>query len=192
MLPIDMFTSLLNIEIALFDVDMTLIDVRERYYKSLEDISVSPSTPFYKLPPYKKGMFWNVFLSEKYLHTDKPIKECIDKLKKRYDEGKGIILITGRPERLRKATISQLQLFDIPYHHLIMRPEGNREPDYELKPKLIGELISLGLQIIEYHEDDWRTIKVINKKFPWIRTCLHKYMGFETRFSPPEEPDQRT
>jgi phosphoglycolate phosphatase-like HAD superfamily hydrolase len=187
MLPLDMFTVLVDRDIALFDLDMTLIDVRDRYHKSLEDLGISPSIQLYKLSRKERKMFWRVFLSEKYIHMDKPIRESIRELTAAYNMGMGIIILTGRPSKLRRATIEQLDKFGISYHHLIMRPANIREPDYKLKPKIIGEMISLGLRIMEYHEDDIRIINIVKRKYPWIETCLHRHRGFNMEFNPPEE-----
>lgn len=63
---------------------------------------------------------------------DKSIKECTikpgaDILK---DKDLNIILITGRPEKCREATIKWLRENDIPFNQLIMVPDGYYNPKF--------------------------------------------------------------
>ncbi len=173
MLPLDIYNQLKHKEIIIYDIDNTLIDVSKRYMKSIEESGIDPHTNIRRIPPKERAKFWKIFLSNKYLHLDKPNMGEIENLMKKYNEGYGIILLTGRPETLRKDTIKQLEKFGIKYHALIMRPKNNREPDKYYKTKLIKEMINYGLKIIEYHEDDPATIDVIKKNFPDIKVIKH-------------------
>ena len=173
MLPLDIFNHLKNKKIILYDIDNTLIDVSERYRMSLRESGLDPNINIRKIPPSERNRFWRVFLSNKYMHLDKPNQQEIKKLNKKYDEGYGIILITGRPETLRKDTLEQLRRFAIKYHALIMRPKNNREPDKIYKVRLIREMVNIGLNIIEYHEDDPATVEIIKEEFPRIKVIKH-------------------
>ena len=165
--------KLLNKKIVIFDIDNTLLDVSERYITCIREAELDPTKSLYKESHCKRRRFWNIFLSDKYLHLDKPDTETINLLRRLYKEGYGIILLTGRPEDMRRNTEEQMESFRIPYDLLIMRPIGNREPDMRYKPCVIDWLINNGLDIIEYHEDDPATINVIRKKHPEINVVHH-------------------
>ena len=47
-----------------------------------------------------------------------------------------VILVTGRPENLRKDTTEWLKNHDIHYHQLHMRPSIDRSPDFECKKRI--------------------------------------------------------
>lgn len=173
MLPLDIFNHLRNRKIIIYDIDNTLVDASERYKLSLIESGLDPNINIRKIPISERNKFWKVFLSNKYMHLDKPDHQEIKKLNSKYGAGYGIILVTGRPETLKKDTIEQLMQFGIKYHALIMRPKNNREPDRIYKVKLIKEMINMGLDIVEYHEDDPATVKIIKKEFPGIRVVKH-------------------
>jgi len=181
-IPLNIIVKLMDREIAIYDIDMTLIDARLRYMTSMEKIGYPPTTPYHKLPKNKRMKFWDTFLDEKYLFLDKPIDETINDLRSKYENNMGIILITGRPTRLEKATKRQLLEFNIPYHMLIMRPQGNYDPDHILKLNIIETLVNYGLNIQEYHEDNVKTIRTVIERFPWIKVYHHKIKNFETGF----------
>jgi len=173
MLPLDIFNHLRTRKIILYDIDNTLIDVSERYRMSLRESGLDPNINIRKIPPNERNKFWKVFLSNKYMHLDKPDEQEIKNLNEKYDTGYGIILITGRSETLRKDTLEQLRRFGIKYHALIMRPKNNREPDKIYKVELIREMVNMGLDIVEYHEDDPATVKIIKEEFPQIKVIKH-------------------
>jgi len=81
-----------------YDIDNTLLDVRERYWRSIEDAGGDPLKGVDRIKGETKRRFWNVFLSDKYLYLDKPSEKTIKDVNKKYDEGYIIIILTGRPE----------------------------------------------------------------------------------------------
>ena len=55
-----------------------------------------------------------------------------------------IVLVTARPAYVREMTERWLKKNGVPFHSLLMRPEGDHSPSPELKLKLIG---SAGLEV---------------------------------------------
>ena len=55
-----------------------------------------------------------------------------------YGEGRRIILLTGRGERVREATETWLEHNQIPFDELIMRSEGDRRPAWVVKMQKIN------------------------------------------------------
>ena len=56
-----------------------------------------------------------------------------------------IILMTGRSESMREATVNWLLLANVPYDQLRMRPEGNTDHDADLKLRWAQDYMSLQL-----------------------------------------------
>jgi len=160
-------------EIIIYDIDNTLLDVRERYWKAIEDAGGDPLKGLKKIDTRMRKRFWEIFLSRKYLSLDKPCISCIRELNEKYDNGYIILLLTGRPEYLRGDTVEQLKKNGIKYHLLIMRPNNNREPDHIYKVEVIKRIVDMGYRVIEYHEDDYETIKRIKKLYPDIKVIRH-------------------
>jgi len=181
-LPQEALLKLLDKKVALYDIDMTLIDARRRFMSAMEEIGYPPTTPYNRLPRSARMRFWEAFLSEKYLKYDRPVEEVVNELREKYRMDMGIVLVTGRPARLERATRRQLKAFGIPYHAMLMRPQGNFEPDHKLKLRMVTTLLELGLDIVEYHEDNVRAARAVSSRFPWIKVYLHRVGGFETGF----------
>jgi len=156
-----------------YDIDNTLLDVSERLVRSIIEAGGDPIYGLSKMPLDRRRRFWSIFLSSKYIHLDKPDLKAIEDVNRKYDSGYIIILLTGRPEYMRKDTVKQLETYSVKYHILIMRPNNNRDPDYIYKPMVIEALIQKGINIVEYHEDDIKTIKKISKLFPTIKVYRH-------------------
>jgi hypothetical protein len=160
-------------EIIIYDIDNTIFDISKRYKISIEESGIDPTRPLKRNPVRARKAFWKIFLSDKYLYLDEPDEETIEDIRKKYNEGYGIILLTGRPEYMRESTKLQLEKFGIPYHLLIMRPNWNRDPDYLYKPCIIDRLVEMGLEIKEYHEDDMDTVNEIKFRYPQINVIYH-------------------
>jgi hypothetical protein len=60
---------------------------------------------------------------------------CAD-LINQYKQNHKIILLTGRPERVRGDTVSWLEFFDVPFDLLIMRGDQDREQGFVYKKKI--------------------------------------------------------
>lgn len=179
--PLDVIMILRDKKIMVFDLDMTLIDARERYFRSMEEIGFPGNTSLKVLSPKDRNRFWNVFLSEKYINYDKPIESTIKYVRVKYREGYGILILTGRPVSMEYLTRKQLKEFNIPYHYIIMRPKGNYDDAVTFKLKVIDSIISYNIEIIELHDDDKELIMEVKERYPWIRTILYKRDNVDTR-----------
>jgi len=87
------------------DVDNTIADTRNRLLRSLEEID--RAVVFEKtadryggfgdyLDEKEEDDFWQIFLSGRFLHLDKPAKGAAKFLRKLKDEGVEIVYLTGR------------------------------------------------------------------------------------------------
>lgn len=51
-----------------------------------------------------------------------------------------VFILTARSEKLRAITLKWLSEKGVPVDALLMRPKGNRQPDYVLKQKMLSDL----------------------------------------------------
>ena len=111
-------------KIVIFDIDGTLADIRHRLHHIKDG-----------------GRNWDGFFEAAV--DDKPIKQMIELLKSLMDYR--VILVSGRPERIRKLTGDwlekhQMTMGDYDYEDLYMRPDGDHRPDYVLKKEILGKI----------------------------------------------------
>ncbi len=110
-------TSTAN-RIALIDIDGTLANIEHRIC-------------LIKKPTPDREAF------HKECINDKPIQQMIDLVNNLY-ENYQIVLITGRTEKNRKDTIAWLAEYGVCHDIMYMRQNGNYEPDYRIKPKMLS------------------------------------------------------
>ncbi len=156
---------------AVFDIDNTIFDARERYRVTIRKFGIlSPR----ELPFELQKDFWKSFMSPELFRLDKPIFRTIEMIVDAKKRGLRIILVTGRYEWLRKETVLQLTSAGVPFDELLMRPSDNYQEDRELKPSLIK---NLKCEIVEYHDDDLDTLLEVRKLFPNALLFLHRPDG---------------
>ena len=105
--------------IVIADLDGTISDYTHRI-------------KYYKLRDYKK------FNSEGI--NDKPIENICNIIRHLASEGVEIMIMTARDSSHSKATVKWLNLNDIPFSRLIMRPVGDESSDDECKRRLYNAL----------------------------------------------------
>jgi len=74
------------------------------------------------------------------LHLDEPIHGVCEILRAMY-KTHIIIIITGRPEQYREATVDKLFKHMVPYHHLYMRPTDDMRSDTMLKADILNRAL---------------------------------------------------
>lgn len=78
---------------------------------------------------------WAGFFSEMSRDTvNRAVLQVVNSLA---GDGYAIVLFTGRFEKYRDATQAWLAEHHIPYSLLLMRPDDDHRPDYELKRKML-------------------------------------------------------
>jgi phosphoglycolate phosphatase-like HAD superfamily hydrolase len=106
----------------IFDIDGTLAD---------------PSQRLHHIIGHPKD--WDSY--DALAHTDKPIDPMITLAQVLFHNGFEIMLLTGRSERVRKATEDWLMEHGVDYDFLIMRPEGDRREDTVVKMENLHEFL---------------------------------------------------
>lgn len=158
-------------DIYVFDLDGVIVDPSERIKAVLSRLGLPLDIDVEKLKGSMKRRFWDLFLSPKMLHLDKPRDIGIEVLKDRMKRGK-VIIVTGRPISLKKPTIRELMEFgvEIDYKNdIIFRPKGDLRPDYEYKASIISMLDN----VVEIHDDSIRVLEAIRKVRPHVMLYLH-------------------
>ena len=145
-----------------FDVDGVIVDISERLKMARE------------LSRGNRELFWRYFFSEELLVLDRPrdigIKLVVDRSRKG-----SVIIITGRPSRLRKYTLEEvLRYTGIEPKAIFMRGNCDYRPSPIVKVELIRRALSLGYDIVEYHDDSEEVLSHIRMEFPEIKLYLHE------------------
>ncbi|MEZ0289533.1 MAG: HAD family acid phosphatase [Sulfolobales archaeon] len=149
-------------EICVFDVDGVLFDVSERYNRALsEDPSVG-------------RRFWKIFFSEELLELDKPNPVGVENLRKCLQRGLSVYIVSGRPERLRDATLNQLREIDIDVGRirLILRDDRDLRKSFAFKLDIVKRLLKKYV-IREIHDDDLEFLKRVREVLPSETTLYH-------------------
>lgn len=147
-------------KVAVFDVDGVLVDFRRRW----------------RLAASKGERFWEELLDPRNFSLDYPKEEGIRALKRARERGLEIVVLTGRPERLRFVTEQQLR--GLGYSMLIMRPNADKRPGPEFKEEALSGLSS-ALRIEEIHDDEERILRALS--WTGSKLVLHRTpIGFYT------------
>ena len=104
-----------------FDLDGTLADATHR----LHFIQQEPKD-------------WDSFFGA--VGDDAPIHHVIDIANALEAIGFGVVIWTGRPERCQRDPISWLQKHGVRFDALLMREDGDRRPDHEIKMEWLALL----------------------------------------------------
>jgi hypothetical protein len=114
----------------------------------------------------KQGRDWKKFFLEMTFDTANGwCKMLLEQMSLRFD----IIICTGRPEQFRRETEDWLNVNQIPYKKLLMRPNEDNRPDDELKSELYEKYLEPLYEIILVVEDRQSAVDMWRKKG---LTCL--------------------
>ncbi|RLF01150.1 MAG: hypothetical protein DRJ63_00160 [Thermoprotei archaeon] len=155
--------------IYVFDVDGVLVDVSEKISVVMKKLKLDARDPE-DLDPKIRSRFWRLFLSEDYIIYDKPREIGIDLLLDRLKKGR-VVVVTGRPASLRRATILELKSFGLPVSQIsfFFRRKGDFRKDYEYKCDVIKSLVN----VIEVHDDSVEVLEALSRILKNTKLYLH-------------------
>lgn len=130
--------------IVVYDMD-SLFSSKDRLKSSLKEVGLKEDIDLRTIIGDVRKRFWEIFLSEKYLHLDQPVETYVSKL--RSSPNPSIVLITGRPAKLREATENQLRKLNIPFKSLLMRQDDEYASDRNVKLKWVENLLAMGYAV---------------------------------------------
>jgi len=148
-----------------FDIDGVLVVARRRFEEAK------------RRSRGNRELFWRIFLDPAMLSLDEPRETGIGLLRDRVGRGR-VVIVSGRPERLRKATENQLSSFGVPIakiHAVLLRRNGDKRPEWVVKPELLKDyLTEQRLVLVEAHDDTPRVLEAYAKLYPRARLYLHR------------------
>ena len=89
---------------------------------------------------------WPAF--ERAIPQDTPIQWVIDAVRRLYDAGWTVVMMSGRGEQSKEATVAWLEKHGVPYHAIYMRRRWEFEPDGSIK------LTRKGKKLGDFRRDD--------------------------------------
>ncbi len=150
-----------------FDVDGVIVDVSERLRIANE------------MSGGKRNLFWRYFFSEDLIKLDKPRSIGINLVRDRASKG-CIVVITGRPKRLRDVTIKEfMEYTGVSPCKVFMRNNRDYRSSAIIKVELISLALNQGFEIIEFHDDSEEVLRAVKEVYPWMKLYLHTPYGYE-------------
>lgn len=147
-------------KIAVIDLDNTLFNVNARRELCMAEAGI---TKLEDANSHQKSVFWECFLSPKYMDMDELNGNVASLLHDMFANGYMIVLLTGRRGSTQgEATIRQLQENGIPFHYLIMRGDNDYRKEDEYKLDVIRSLIGHGEV---YLIDDNKNVRELAKAY---------------------------
>ncbi len=152
--------------VCVFDIDGVLADPTRRIREAARRARVAVHDIIARYP--RSPRFWKFFLSEEMLELDEPRRVGIELLRRRIMEGYGILIVTGRPEKLRRATLKQLLSFGISksdIDKILMRKRGDFRREHIVKRDLLKIFIdeNPGYLISEIHDDNPDSLEAMGR-----------------------------
>ena len=119
---------------------------------------------------------YDAFYNAVEMSHDKPIKSGLATLQAFQHIASVVLMVTGRPEHTRQATINWLADQRVDYHDILMRKDGDHRKSGVVKVELIKKRMELDKKLgnkVEYIfiDDDPANILAVNKAYPNI-TCI--------------------
>lgn len=128
-----------------FDIDGVLVDALSRLRLCLNGDDVD----------------WDCFLDCEKLALDKPKVHNVELTRFLSKRGHHVVVITGRPERMRECTEEQLKHYGVEYRALYMRPDGDRRRDPLYKADVVAALRRNGVEVLVHFDDNAETVKAL-------------------------------
>ena len=114
---------------VIFDLDGTIADIEDRRILAMNE--------------YTGKMNWDVFFDPENIKLDKPHTKIITLVTMLKNIGFKIAILSGRSKATKEATKTWLELHQVPYNILKMRPTSHPwkfMPDDKLKEQWLNEL----------------------------------------------------
>ncbi|MCX8195935.1 MAG: hypothetical protein N3F67_02515 [Acidilobaceae archaeon] len=138
---------------VVFDMDGVLVDSSARFAACLEKAGG------------RNREFWRCFLSDKYIHLDRPRREVAQIFREYKQRGYRVFVVSGRPLSMKAVTLGQLVELGVEPDGVFLKSKGYEvehkvevmrrlmrdyfiEAVFDDNPKVAEELGKLGLKVI--------------------------------------------
>jgi hypothetical protein len=168
-------------DVIICDIDGTVLDVNDRIAAVLTEIGVeageSPSRVADTLQRPYRSRFYDLFLSEKYTHLDKPVPEVVAFLRDiQLSTGLPVVYLSGRPDWMTRSTRTALDSLGLEYHEIVLRPRKQRmRKTTEFK---VDAVRTRDYQPKHIVDDDAEILTAFATAFP--DATLHRVQGSQT------------
>ena len=106
---------------------------------------------------------------------DDPLIGEVARLLELLDRDLTVVLLTGRPARVRPQTLAWLERYGVRWDMLIMRNAGDYAAAREFKRQTVGELRAFGFDLRLAFEDDRRNLEMFHEEgLP----CVYIHSGY--------------
>jgi hypothetical protein len=106
---------------------------------------------------------------------DDPLVDEVARLLELLDPGLRIVLLTGRPERVRPQTLAWLARYKLRWDLLVMRSRGDSAPVARYKRSVLSDLRAYGLELRLAFEDDPRNRDMFHAEGV---PCIYIHSGY--------------
>jgi phosphoglycolate phosphatase-like HAD superfamily hydrolase len=106
---------------------------------------------------------------------DDPLIDEVARLLELLDPALKIVLLTGRPQRVRPQTIAWLERYQLRWDLLVMRDYGDYSVAREFKRRSVEELRSFGFDLRLAFEDDRRNLAMFRAEGV---PCVYIHSGY--------------
>ena len=106
---------------------------------------------------------------------DDPLIDEVARLLELLDPALRIVLLTGRPQRVRPQTIAWLERYQLRWDLLVMRDYGDYSVAREFKRRSVEELRSFGFDLRLAFEDDRRNLAMFRAEGV---PCVYIHSGY--------------
>lgn len=106
---------------------------------------------------------------------DDPVIAPAARLLELLDPAVAVVLLTGRPVRVRRQTLAWLERHALRWDLLVMRPGGSYDASREFKRGVVADLRSMGLDLRLALDDDARIVEMLEAEGV---PCLYVHSGY--------------
>ena len=142
-------------QIALFDIDSTILDTQQRRRAAMQELGISPSMRTSDIHDEElKNKFWDLYNDPKFSKLDTLIEHGKENVYKQVELGRNVIGISSsRHDNMIEATRARLANLQVPISEVIVRENGNYDTDLKFKVKWVRRL-QTNYDIVEYFDRD--------------------------------------
>ncbi|MHB1907549.1 MAG: CRISPR-associated protein Cas4 [Nitrososphaerales archaeon] len=142
-------------QIALFDIDSTILDTQQRRRAAMQELGISPSMRTSDIHDEElKNKFWDLYNDPKFSKLDTLIEHGKENVYKQVELRRNVIGISSsRHDNMIEATRARLANLQVPISEVIVRENGNYDTDLKFKVKWVRRL-QTNYDIVEYFDRD--------------------------------------
>jgi len=156
--------------VVIFDVDGVLVDSSARFRACLEEVGLNSLEG---VRGFRRRLFWECFLSSKYLYLDRVRVEYATLARSYAERGYRVVIVTGRPRSMEVETWAQLREAGLEgfVSDVFFRRVGDYRSDVVFKVEVLRRL--MGRYVVEVvYDDSEDVVRALRREFPGVKVVL--------------------